>query len=164
MIVSLIAAAAENDVIGAHGALPWKLPADLKRFRALTSGHAVIMGRKTYESIGRPLPKRRNIVVTHQADFAPAGCEVVHSLGDALALVAGEADVFVIGGGEIYRQALPLAHRIHLTRVHAAVEGDTSFPALDALEWREVARDDHAADGENQYAYTFLTYEKAANQ
>lgn len=160
MILSLIAAASENDVIGAHGALPWKMPSDLKRFRALTSGHTVIMGRKTYESIGRALPKRRNIVITRQPDFAPEGCEIVHSLDEALALVADEEEVFIIGGGEIYRQALPAARRIHLTRVHASVEGDTTFPALPPSEWRETGREEHAPDAENPFAFTFLTYER----
>ncbi len=182
MIISLIAAAAENDVIGAHGELPWKLSADLKRFRELTTGHPVIMGRKTYESIGRPLPNRQNIVVTRQPDWTAEGVEVVHSLEEAVDSVAGSrlqvpgspsyvpnsqfqipnsSEVFIIGGGEMYKQALPSAQRIYLTRVEATVEGDAFFPALNSEEWTEVSREDHPADEKNQFAFTFFVYERA---
>ncbi len=166
MIVSLIAAASENNVIGVHGVLPWKLPADLKRFKELTSGHPIIMGRKTYESIGRPLPNRRNIVVTHRKDLQIEGYDVVASMKEALRLAssfqlpASSSEIFVIGGGEIYRQALPLAHRIYLTRVHASIEGDTFFPEVPMDEWREVSREEYSADSDNQYPFTFLLYER----
>lgn len=130
MIISLIAAVAENGVIGRKGALPWHIPSDLKRFNAVTRGHTVIMGRKTFESIGRPLPGRRNIVLTRQQDYQAEGCEIVHDLDSAFAACAGEAEVFIGGGGEVYAATIPLADRIYLTRVKAAVEGDTFFPEI----------------------------------
>jgi dihydrofolate reductase len=140
--ITLIAAVAENGIIGAGGRLPWHAPADLARFRALTTGHAVIMGRRTFEGIGRPLPERRTIVLSRRPDFRPPGCTVVHSPEEALAAVAGEEEVFIAGGGEIYRLFLPLAHRIQLTLVHAEAAGDTAFPPIpaDMVEtWRQEA-------------------------
>ena len=167
MIVSLIAAASENNVIGRQGRLPWHLPSDMKHFRELTAGHPVIMGRKTYESIGRPLPKRRNIVVSHRKDLQIEGCEVVGSVDGALALASNfqlptssTSEIFVIGGGEIYRQALARADRIYLTRVHTTIDGDALFPEIDRKEWKEVSREDHSADQEDAVAYTFLTYDR----
>ncbi|MBZ0218355.1 MAG: dihydrofolate reductase [Fimbriimonadaceae bacterium] len=145
-IISIVVAVAENGVIGQGGDMPWRLSSDLKRFRAITLGKPIIMGRKTFDSIGKPLDGRDNIVVTRQKDFAPAGIHVVSNLDDALKL-GGEcaaknnvAEIVVIGGGEIYAQALPKARRIHLTEVHAALDGDTHFPVLPATEWREVSR------------------------
>ncbi len=158
-MVTLVVAVAENGVIGAKNGLPWRLPADLKRFKALTTGHAIIMGRKTWESIGRPLPERRMLVVTRDpAKLAGQPVEAFASLADAIA-AAGEGEVFVIGGGEMYREALPLARRVQLTRVHAVVEGDVTFPGLPEAAWRETFREKHAADDKNPHAYTFLTYE-----
>lgn len=152
-IVALIAAVADNGMIGKDGALPWRIPADLKWFRERTMGHHVVMGRKTWASIGRPLPGRTNVVVSRNlAVSGPEGREdelkgvtVVGGLAPALELaaVAGDDEVFVIGGAELYRSALPLAGRIYLTRVHAQVEGDTWFPALDPAAWVEVAREPH---------------------
>jgi dihydrofolate reductase len=162
-MISLIVAADENNVIGHHGALPWKLPADMKFFRETTKGHPVIMGRKTYASIGRALPGRQNVVVTRQEDFEAPGCKVVNSLVDAIGVASmadGNDEIFVIGGGELYREVLPSADRVYLTRVHASVEGDTTFPELDPKLWKEIARHEHPADAENPQAMTFLVYEK----
>ena len=159
-MISLIVAVAENGVIGSKNGLPWHLPADLKKFRQLTTGHAIIMGRKTWESIGRPLPERRMIVVTRDpAKLAGAPVEAFASLEAALA-AAGEGEVFVIGGGEVFREALPRAGRVYLTRVHAEIPGDVTFPDLAESEWREVSREDHGADEKNPYSYTFLVYER----
>lgn len=160
--ITLIAAAAENNVIGAKGKIPWRLPNDLRRFRRLTEGHPVIMGRKTREAMGRNLPGRRNIVVTRQQDVRINGCDVVHSLDEALDLAraGGAEDVFIIGGGELYREALPLADRIELTRVHMSVEGDAVFPEFHPEEWNRTFQERHEADAEHAVPYTFLTYER----
>jgi dihydrofolate reductase len=139
--VSLVVAMDRRRVIGHQGKLPWHIPEDLKRFKALTMGHSIIMGRKTHESIGRVLPGRRSIIVTRQADYVVPGALVVHSLEEALAACAGEDEAFVIGGGEIYREALGLADRIYLTEVQIEVPGDTLFPPLRAEVWHEVARE-----------------------
>lgn len=139
--LALIVARARNGVIGAAGALPWRLPEDLKHFRRVTTGHAIVMGRKTYDSIGRPLPERRNIVVSRQAGLTIAGCEVARSLSDALALArATDAEPIVIGGAELYREALPLATRLYLTEVHVEPAGDAYFPTLDETQWDETSR------------------------
>jgi dihydrofolate reductase len=156
-MLSLIVAAGEHNEIGKDGKMPWYLPADLKHFKALTLGKPVIMGRRTFEAIGKPLPQRRNVVVSRSRGFRAPGCETAGSLPDALVLAAGVPEIIVIGGGEIYREALPRAQRIYLTRVHAHFEADTFFPALDPTAWRETARDDHAADERNAFAYSFLT-------
>lgn len=154
--VNLIAALARNRVIGRGNTMPWHLPADLKRFRALTLGHPVIMGRRTYESIGRPLPDRQNIVVS-RSGFASEGVLGAPSLEHAIEL-AGARPMFVIGGGEIYRLALPLAARLHLTEIQAEPEGDTWFPEFDRDEWRETSRESGPAVGEPRFA--FVTYER----
>ncbi|HET6583876.1 MAG TPA: dihydrofolate reductase [Nannocystaceae bacterium] len=142
--VALIAAVADNGVIGRNGGLPWRIPADLKWFRERTMGHHIVMGRNTWESIGRPLPGRTNVVVSRRL-AATSGATVVEGLAAALALAtaAGDDEAFVIGGAELYRSALPTADRIYLTRVHAQVDGDTWFPALDPAAWVEVAREPH---------------------
>ena len=161
MIISLIAAASENNVIGKEGELPWDLPNDLKFFRSTTSGHPVIMGRKTFESIGHPLPKRRNIVITRGTAYEAEGAEIVHSIDDALSLFADDdEEVFIIGGGEVYQQALPLADRVYLTRVHTVIEGDAFFPELDDEGWEEVSSEHHGTDEEHEFAYTFFTFER----
>lgn len=162
MRVSLIAAVSENDVIGCKGKIPWDLPADLQYFRHMTGDYPVIMGRRTYESIRRPLPGRQNIVITHRLDFHPLGCDVVHSLEEALECARKRCpeEVFVIGGEEIYRAALPLADRIYLTRVHAEVEGDAMFPSLSDAEWHVVSSDRHGADEKHAYPFTFFIYER----
>src|SRR5690606_5122657 len=141
--LSIIVAVSANNAIGKNNQLLWHLPADLKHFKNITSGHTIIMGRKTYESIGKPLPHRRNIVITRQPQLQLAGVEIVHSLDEALALCQNEAEVFVIGGAEIYRQALPLCQRIYLTRVHKHFDGDAFFPELDYETWQEIEKEDH---------------------
>jgi dihydrofolate reductase len=161
-MVSIIVAAAENGVIGRKGQLPWQLPADLQHFKALTLGHPIVMGRRTFESIGRALPGRTNIVVTGQPAWpAPAGVLVAHSLPEALALAAqqpGGDEVCVIGGGEIYHQALPAADVVHLTEVHTTVpDGDAFFPTLPPAAWREETRARHAPDDKHAVAYSFVT-------
>ena len=138
--VSLIVAMDRQRVIGHEGRLPWHIPEDLKRFKVLTMGHSIIMGRKTHESIGRLLPGRRSVIVTRQPDYAVPGAHVVHSMQEALAACAGDEEVFVIGGGEIYREALPMADRIYLTEVEGNYRGDALFPELAVSEWRTTDR------------------------
>lgn len=158
--VSAIVAAAENNAIGKDNQLLWHLPNDLRFFKRTTTGHTIIMGRKTYESVGKPLPNRRNIIVTRQTEYAAEGAEVVHSLMAALERCAGEEEVFVVGGAEIYQQALPILNRIYLTRVHVALPGDSFFPELDEQAWRLMAKDSHPADDRHAYGYTFEVYER----
>ena len=166
MMVALIVAAADgNNVIGEARQLPWgRLPADLRHFKQLTLGHPVVMGRKTFDSIGRALPGRPNLVVTRQAGWAAEGAEAQPSLLDALArareLAGPEGLVCVIGGGEIYREALPAADVVHLTEVHGTFEGDTFFPVLSPAAWREETRERHEADAQNPHAYSFVTLRK----
>ena len=155
--ISLVWCMAENGVIGIENRLPWHLPADLKHFKNLTSGHSIIMGRKTFESFPHPLPNRRHIVVTRDTDYrVPEGCEVVHSIDAALACTAGEDEVFVIGGASLYAQTLARADRLYVTLLHARFEGDARFPWFDWQAWRETAREDHAPDEKNPYPYSFL--------
>jgi len=156
-LVSIIVAADEHGGIGRRGGLPWHLPEDLKRFKALTMGKPMVMGRKTWDSIGRPLPGRRSLVVSRQSGFAPEGVEVFDSLASALRAAADAPETCVIGGADIYRQALPYAEVVHLTRVHASVEADTFFPPLDAGDWEETAREDRPADERHAHPYSFLT-------
>ena len=156
-LVSIIVAADDHGGIGRDGGLPWHLPADLKRFKALTMGKPIVMGRKTWDSIGRPLPGRRSLVVSRQPGFTAPGAEVFGSLEAALAAAAGAPETCVIGGAEIYAQALPRAGIIHLTRVHASAGADTFFPVLDPADWEEIARDDHPADERHACGYSFLT-------
>jgi len=160
MKLSLIVAVAENGVIGSGGDLPWRLPKDLKAFKRRTIGHTIIMGRKTYDSIGHPLPKRRSIVLTRQENFAIEGVDIARGLEEALEMVAGEEEAFVIGGGEIYRQALPLADRLYLTQVHAEIEGDTTFPEIDPCAWSLLEEEGHPADEKHSHPFTFRTYER----
>ena len=160
--IALIAALAENRVIGRENRLPWRLPADLRRFKSVTMGKPVIMGRKTYESIGKPLPGRRNIVVTRDPDYRAQGCQVVHSLEQALEAGAGHAEVMVIGGAELYREALGRAERMYLTLIRAEVDGDTLFPDIEPQQWRELERESHRADEKNQYDYDFVTLQRVS--
>ena len=160
MAISLVVAASRNDVIGGNGYLPWKLPADLQRFKQLTLGHPIIMGRKTYDSIGKPLPGRTNIVITHRQDFKSPGTAVVHSLEEALQLCQNTEDVFVIGGGKIYEQALPFAERIYLPRIHQDFIGDTFLFSIDSSLWKETSRQDFPPNGNNLYPYSFILYER----
>ena len=156
--LTLIAAVARNGVIGNDNALPWRLPEDLKHFKELTLGHPIIMGRKTWSSLGRPLPGRRNIVISRDPDFKASGGIVVASLAAALAACADAAEAFVIGGAEIYALALPVAHRLQLTEIDRDFPGDTHFPGFDPAAWRETERKSHrAADGLD---YAFVTYQR----
>jgi len=156
-VISLIVAVSTNNVIGADGDLPWRLSDDLKRFKAVTMGKPIVMGRKTYESIGRPLPGRQNIVITRQGGFTAEGCDVVQSTAEAVEVAEGADEIMVIGGSQIYAVFLPLAERIYLTRVHTEVEGDVFFPPLDEEEWRESASENYDADALNDYACTVTT-------
>ncbi|MDN3579887.1 dihydrofolate reductase [Mucilaginibacter flavus] len=159
MITSIIVATAKNNAIGKDNKLLWYLPNDLKHFKDVTTGHSVIMGRKTFESVGKPLPKRRNIVVTRQA-ISIEGCEVVTSIEAALALCADEDEVFIVGGAEIYKQSVPLTDRIYLTKVDQDFEGDTFFPELTAAEWEETERENFEPDDKNKLKYSFITLER----
>ena len=158
MIVSLVVAMAENHVIGRGGGLPWHLPKDLQFFKRITLDHTVIMGRKTFEEIKQPLANRRNVVISRAASFQPRGVTVVPSLEEALALGATEDEVFVIGGGEIFRLALPRADRLYLTLVHARVEGDTFFPSFDLATWALEEEENHPADEKHAYPFSIRTY------
>lgn len=158
--VSLILAMSENRVIGVANRLPWHLPAELKHFRAVTMGHPIIMGRKTHESIGRVLPGRRNIVVTRNRGYGHEGVEVAHSLAEAIARCSAADEVFVIGGAELYRQAIEFADSIYLTLVHTVVEGDTYFQEIMPDLWREVERVPSPADDRNSLACDFIVYER----
>ncbi len=150
-----------SGVIGSGGQLPWRLSADLKRFKSLTMGHTLIMGRKTYDSLGRPLPGRTSIVITRQASLQlPAEVVLAHSLAEALHHAGHDDTPFVIGGGEIFALALPLADRLHVTWVEAEIDGDTRFPVWNTHDWRLVAEERHSADAKNQYDYTFATYHR----
>jgi dihydrofolate reductase len=159
--VALIAAVARNGIIGAGNRLPWHLPEDLTRFRTLTSGHTVIMGRKTWESIGKPLPNRQNIVVSRQLGLRLDGASVAHSLDEALAMAVWPDPVFVIGGEELYRSALPLAALLYLTEIERDFHGDARFPTFERAEWREIAREARQPASGEGFAYHFATYERA---
>jgi len=162
VIVALIAALDEAGGIGKDGGLPWRLSADLRQFKALTIGHHLILGRKTYASIGRPLPGRTLIVVTRNPAFAAPGCLLAASLEQALALAGqrGESEAFIGGGSQVFAQAMPLADRLYLTRVHTLAACDTFFPSVDWAAWQETARQEHPADEQNEFAFTFMRLER----
>lgn len=161
MIVSLIVAVAENGVIGRNGGLPWHLPADLANFKKVTTGHTVIMGRRTFDELGKPLPGRRNLVVSRNPGLQIDGATVAHDLDEAFALAEGEAEVFVLGGEQIFRQALPAADRLYLTLVHAEVDGDTRFPAFwGARDWELVESRPHPQDDRHAHAFDLRVYER----
>lgn len=160
MTISLVVAASTNNVIGSDGGLPWHLPDDLRHFKRLTTGNPIVMGRRTFESIGRPLPDRRNIVMTRDPDYVAPGCDVVSSVREALDLVEDADEVMIIGGGQVYREFLPHAERIYLTRVQADVEGDTYFPDIDEAGWRLVSSEPHAADEKHAYAFDVMVFER----
>lgn len=173
MIISLISAIAKNNVIGGGNTLLWNLPADMKHFREITSGHTVIMGRKTFESIGRTLPNRRNIVITRDKNYTRDDIEVVNSLEEALRLVSleqgkefeenqDEVEVFIIGGGEIYKQVMDKAQKLYITEIHQDFEGDTLFPEIDKKKWEEISRENFETDGKNNIPYSFVEYKKSA--
>jgi dihydrofolate reductase len=154
MDVSIIVAVSTNDVIGRAGELPWYLPEDLKRFKAATMGKPIIMGRLTYESIGRPLPGRKNIVLSSRKRYQLLGCEVAGSVEEALQLAAGAEEAMIIGGGHIYQLFLPRANRIYLTRVHVEITGDTFFPAPDGREWQVTSEEEFPANSERDYGFS----------
>jgi len=166
LTLSIVVAVAENGVIGKDNQLPWHLPEDLKYFKRTTMGHPIVMGRKTFESIGRPLPGRTNIVVTRQEQWQADGVEVAHSLDDALAIANkvgandGVEQAMLIGGAELYKQGLAACKHLYLTEVQAAVDGDAFFPELDRSEWREVRRESHLASDNNPHAYAFVLFER----
>lgn len=159
--ISIIAALARNRAIGRGNAMPWRLPEDLKRFRRLTMGHAVIMGRKTFESIGVPLAGRNNIVITRSSDWSPPGCAVVHSFEGALAAVRGVEEAFVIGGAQIYALAMPLVQRLYLTEIARDFEADAFFPEFERSRWREVSRERRSSGGAGSFDYAFVEYERS---
>ncbi len=160
MKISIIVAASTNNVIGVDGDLPWRLPEDLRRFKAITMGKPMIMGRATFESIGRALPGRRSIVLTRQTDFSADDCDVVPSVDAALALARDADEVMIIGGGEVYRQFLPLADSIYLTRVQAEIGGDTRFPELDMNEWEVTAVEEYPAGDEREIGFDIETLKR----
>jgi dihydrofolate reductase len=161
-MISIVVATSTNNVIGAQGELPWRLSDDLKRFKRLTLGKPIVMGRLTWDSIGRPLPGRQNIVVTRQADFIADGCDVVASPAAALAAAGDAEEIMIIGGSQLYELFLPKADRLYVTRVHAEIDGDAFFPEIDEGIWRLIDRETHAADDANQFAFEFRTYERKA--
>lgn len=160
MIISLIAAVAKNRIIGKRNSLPWHLPADLAHFREITTGKPVVMGKNTYDSIGRPLPNRLNIVLSNDGNSKIEGCVVANSLEEALNYVLETEEVMIVGGAFVYKQFLPLAKRMYLTRVYHDFEGDVYFPEFDESEWQEISRKDFKADLKNPYDYSFITLEK----
>jgi len=161
MKLSAVVAVSENGVIGRDNALPWHMPTDLAYFKRVTMGKPILMGRRTWDSIGKPLPGRRNIVMTRGAFSAP-GVDTVHSLDEAQALVAGEPEMMIIGGAEVFRLAMPRMTHIHLTRVHCHIDGDVFMPEIAPGEWRELSREEHPADARNACALTFTLLERVA--
>ncbi|HVY54116.1 MAG TPA: type 3 dihydrofolate reductase [Gammaproteobacteria bacterium] len=161
MRISAIVAMSENRVIGKNNQLPWHLPADLKHFKAVTMGKPILMGRKTYESIGRLLPGRQNIIITRNPGFHVEGATIVHSIAEGLQAAGMVEEVMVIGGAELFREMLPLCYRLYLTIIHTQIEGDSFFPEL-SPDWVEVANEFHAADQDNPFAYRFLILDKKA--
>jgi dihydrofolate reductase len=161
MRLSLIAAVAQNGTLGRDGRVPWHLPVDLRWFKRWTVGHPVLMGRKTFDSVGKPLPARRNVVITRREGFAPPGVEVARSVEEALQRVSGCDEIFVVGGAEIYRETLLRADRLILTHIHRDFPGDAFFPPFDATEWRIVSREEHPESESNPLPFTFVVYERA---
>lgn len=159
-MITLIAAAAENNALGKDNDLLWHLPNDFKRFKEITSGHHIIMGRKTFESFPKPLPNRTHIIITRQKEYLVENCIVVHSLEEAIAIAPKNEEVFIIGGAQIYEQSIPLADKIDLTRVHTSLDADAFFPEFDTSEWNLVFSEKHFKDEKHQYDFTFETYLK----
>lgn len=157
-MITVIAAVAENNALGKENQLLWHLPDDFKRFKTLTSGHYIIMGRKTFESFPKPLPNRTHVIISRQANYHPEGCIVVNSLEQAIEACPKTEDVFIIGGGEIYRQSIAVADKLDLTKVHANFEADTYFPEVDLSQWQLVFEEHHPKDERHDFAFTFQTY------
>ncbi|MGM9925125.1 MAG: dihydrofolate reductase [Bacillus sp. (in: firmicutes)] len=160
MIVSIIVAMDENRVIGKDNSMPWRLPRELQYVKKTTMGHPLIMGRKNYESIGRPLPGRRNIILTRDTEFEAQGCEIVHSPEEALRICAGEEEIFIFGGEQIYKIFLERTDKLYITKIHHAFEGDTFFPEINESEWKEVSVEQGITDEKNPYIYYFHVYER----
>jgi len=162
MDISIIVAITENNIIGKANCMPWHLPADLKFFREKTTGHYIVMGRKTFESIGggRPLPNRVSIIITKQKDYKAEGCLIAHSLEEAIEMAKDQDELFIIGGKQIYDQALAFANKMYITRIHTSIDGDTSFPHYDDSKWEMTSYNERDADEKNAYALSFLVFEK----
>ncbi len=160
MRISAIVAMSENRVIGKNNQLPWYLPADLKHFKKVTMGKPILMGRKTYESIGRPLPGRSNIVITRDTHYVAPGCVIVHSIEQALEVARGSDEVFLIGGALLFQEMLPMTHRLYMTLIHQSIEGDVFFPEINAKEWEEKEHTHCEQDTENKYSYSFLIFDR----
>ena len=159
-ILSLICAMDKNRLIGNNNQLPWHLPADLKRFKSTTSGHHIIMGRNTYESIGKPLPNRTSVIITRNPAYTADGCIVVNSLEEAIDVAKNDDTPFIIGGAQIYAKAIEIADKLDITEVHHQFEADVFFPEIDLKKWQETSREKHSADEKNKYDYSFITYQK----
>ncbi len=161
-MLTIIAAVAKNNALGKNNQLIWHLPADLKRFKKITSGHHIIMGRKTFESLGKPLPNRTTIIITRNINFKAAGCIIVNSLTEAVKIAAVDENPFILGGAEIYKQAMDVADILDLTIVHKEFDADVFFPEIDHTIWKETSREDLKADDKNKYDYSFVTFKKRA--
>jgi len=162
MLLSIIVALSENNVIGSNKDLPWYLPADLKRLKTLTMGHFLIMGRKTFESLGKPLLGRTTVIITRNKDYKAEGCIIVSSVKEGIEAAKNDVEPFIFGGGEVFKEALPMVKKIYMTRIHEVFDGDTFFPELNANEWKETAREDFQPDEKNKYSYSFITLERKA--
>jgi len=160
MRISIIAGMAANRAIGLENRLPWNLPDDLKRFKALTMNHHIVMGRKTYDSIGKPLPGRNTVIVTRNVDYAVPGCIAVNSIDAALTVSYGDEEVFFVGGADLYRQALDIANRIYLTEIQRVFDGDAFFPEFDPNQWSETSRERHRTEGDNGFEYHYVIYDR----
>lgn len=159
-MIIMIAAVAQNNALGKNNDLLWHLPNDFKRFKAITTGHHIIMGRKTFESFPKPLPNRTHVIITRQKDYKATGCIVVSSLEEALSVCPSNEDVFIIGGGEIYNLALPMADKLDLTKVHHTFEADAYFPEIDPKQWKLIISEHHSKDEKHEYDYSFESYER----
>lgn len=159
-MIIMIAAVAQNNALGKNNDLLWHLPNDFKRFKAITTGHHIIMGRKTFESFPKPLPNRTHVIITRQKDYKATGCIVVSSLEEALSVCPSNEDVFIIGGGEIYNLALPMADKLDLTKVHHTFEADAYFPEIDLKQWKLTNSEHHSKDEKHHYDYSFESYER----
>jgi len=161
-MITIIAAIGNNNELGKGNDLIWYLPADLKRFKKRTTGHPIIMGRNTFESIGNPLPNRRTIIITRNTSYQKEGCEVVHSLEDAIELIASQEDAFIIGGAQIYKEAMEknVVDQLDITKVHQDFDADVFFPAIDSMVWEEVSRENFSPDEKNLFTYSFINYKK----
>ncbi|MEQ6123146.1 dihydrofolate reductase [Pseudotenacibaculum sp. MALMAid0570] len=162
-MITIIAAVGNNNELGKNNDLIWHLSADLKRFKKVTTGHTIIMGRNTFESIGKPLPNRRSVIITRNKEYLQEGCVVVHSIEDAIALVEREEQAFIIGGAQIYKEAIQkdLADNLDITKVHESFDADVFFPEIDSEKWKLTSKEDFKADEKNQYDYSFLSFSKA---